>query len=349
MEENNTNNNDVNLWDDSPSEVIAQEAPITPEPTPEPTAEPTPEPITNTEPEPTPVAEKVVEVEKVIEKVIEKHPEFKDEYSKAIYEAILAGGEKEVEIKKYLDEKYRDYNTMSDMDTVKEKLKRDNPSWSPKDIDAEIKFKYGKTFEKVDLSEIDSDEEPQKYAEAIKHNEDIERRELLLERDGRDARYALEQLKKSIELPNIPKAEAAPEVQAPTQEEVDELNRKWEAQVNSEMAKLGDLKFKVGDEEVTYKLTDDDKATTTEFMKNFTGEELAKDLGWVDENGNENLLKIAEDRLKLKAFEKIFASSATQIKTATKKEVMAEIKNIDLTPSPQSPEVGVNAADVLWS
>lgn len=359
MEDNIINdNNAVNPWGDSPAPVTAPETPVTPitpetPPTDNPPPIETPE-IVPPEVEPeketlTPAAEKVVEVEKIVEKIVEKHPEFKDDDTRALYEAILTGGEREIEVKKYLDEKYKDYNSMSDIDAVKEQLKKSNPSWSSKDIEAEIRFKYGKSLETIDLNEIDRDTDPEAYDKAVQHNDDVERRELLLERDGRDARIALNESKKTIELPKIPTSEKPVETPPQlTQEEVDELNRKWEAEVTTAMAGLGDLKFNIGDEEVTYKLTDEEKSATMEFMKGFTGEALAKDLGWMDENGNENLLKIAEDRLKLKAIEKILSSAATQSKTAAKKEVIAEIKNIDTKPKPDTPEVGVAPAEAFW-
>lgn len=338
---------ELNVWESSTPttpEIAPEIVDSTPEIAidPKPESGSTPEPAHETIP---PVTEKIVEVEKIVEKIVEKHPEFKDDYSKTLYEKLLGGDEDE--LYSYLSEKKKNFETMSDMDVVKEKIKKDNPSWSGKDIDSEIKFKYGKSLEYIDLDSIDVDVDPDKYEQAEKYNEDVDRRILLLERDARDSRSWLNENKKSIELPKIAKEEIQHPKQ-PTQEEIDELNQKWVDHVTQEMPKLSDFKFKIGDEEVTYKITDEDKVSQTEYMKDFNGQKIATDLGWIDENGNENVLKIAEDMLKLKNFEKILSSAGTQVKTSATKEVIAEIKNVDLAPKSSSPELSTSVAELLW-
>lgn len=273
------------------------------------------------------VAERIVEVEKIVEKIVEKYPEFKDEHSKALYEAIQSGNE--VELKKYLDQKYKDYNTMSDIDVVKEGLKATNPKWTDRDIEIEIKSKYG-SLTKKDLTQIDEVNEPEEYDKAVRYNEQIEARELLLSRDARDARYTLDEKKLNVELPKITTEQKQPEVIEPTPEEIAEATEQWEAQVNSEVPKIQDYKFKVDGEEVIYKLTEEDRKGQVEFMKTFDGGDWAAKRGWINEDGTQNVMRIAEDVHKLENIERIIASSATQIKTATKKEVIKDIKNLNL-------------------
>ena len=287
------------------------------------------------------IQEKIVEVEKVIE----KQPEFKDEYTKQLYEALLEG--KEDVLKSYLDEKLKDYNSMSDLDVVKEKLQKENPNWTQKDIDAEIKYKYGKSFEFKSLDDLYEDSK--EYEQALEHNERVERSLNLLERDSRDSRLWLNEQKKSIELPKITK-EAPVEAQQPTEEEIQAMNKQWYDAVEAEIPKLSDLNFKLGDEEVSYKVTDEEKAEFVDKMKNFNaGEYFTKSRGWYDEQGNVNILKVAEDVRKLEKFDKILSSVATQLKTSAKKEVVAEIKNIDLSKGNQSAELNVDLAKSIWS
>lgn len=336
-------NNDLNVWGNSPSI-----------PTPAPEIVNTPEPVVAVvEPVVTQEAQKVdpvepVVTEKVVEKIVEKQPEFKDSYSKELYEAILAG--KDDELYSYLTNKKKNYEVMADVDVVKEHLKLVNPRWSDSDIELEIKSKYGTIPAKKDLSLIDPDLDPEAYDRAVSFNDSVDQKEMLLSREARDARLALEDNKKTIEFPKIEQQQqqVAPEM---TQEEIDELNQKWVDHVGQEMPKLSDFKFKVGDEEITYKITEEDKASQTEYMKDFSGPKAAQDLGWIDADGNENVLKIAEDMLKLKHFDKILASSATQMKTLATKEVVADIKNIDLTPNATTPELTQTANDLgakLW-
>lgn len=292
---------------------------------------------TATEPkvDPTTTTDPVIQ-EKVVEKIVEKLPEFKDEYSKQLFEALLEG--KDSEVYEYLKTKNTDFNTMSDVDVVKKQMKLQNPTWGDKYIDVEFKNKYGNLAQPKDLSQIDPELDAEDYQKALEYNDALEMKEVLLSQAAIDARIALENTKKTVEFPKITQTEAPVSTQPKTQEEVDELNRKWEEKVTSDMANLSDFKFKVGDEEIVYKITDEDKASQTAYMKEYSGMKMAQDLGWVDADGNENVLKIAEDMLKLKNFDKVVASTATQMKTTATKEVVAEIKNLDLLPTPSTTE-----------
>lgn len=330
--------NDINIWD---TPTTTQEVA-----TPEVQAEVTPEPTTVTTTETPEVKPEPVVTEKVVEKIVEKFPEFKDDYSKALYQSLLEGNDNEVY--EYLQKKNKNYETMSDVDVVKEKLRLDNPTWTAKDVDVEMKYKFGDIPAKKDLSEIDQTLDPEAYDRAVQFNDAVDQKELLLTREARDGRIALESTKKNIEFPKIAQPEKE-EVKQLTQEEIDELNRKWDAHVDQEIPKLSDFKFKVGDEEVSYKISDEDRVSQNAYMKSFTPDALVKDLGWIDENGNENVLKIAEDVLKLKNLEKIIASAVTQSKVSATKQVVDEIKNVDLNPrSASSPEIGADLGAVLW-
>ena len=96
------------------------------------------------------------------------------------------------------------------------------------------------------------------------------------------------------------------------------------------MPKINDFKYRVNGEDVVYKITPDEKTALTETMKEFnTGEYLTK-RGWFDQEGNPNILRITEDVYRLENEGKMIGSVATQIKTATRKEVISkDIKNID--------------------
>jgi hypothetical protein len=66
-------------------------------------------------------------------------------------------------------------------------------------------------------------------------------------------------------------------------------------------------------------------------MKGFNASEYLSKRGWFDQEGNPNILKISEDVYKLENQGKMIGSVATQIKTATRKEVISrDIKNIDM-------------------
>lgn len=268
-----------------------------------------------------PTQEVVTPVE---ERVVEKYPEMSAE-AKQLLDALQAGREEEVF--NYLSEKRKDYSTMSDYDVVKENLIRSNPTWTEKDIAIEIKTKYGNLSAKKDLSEIDEDIYPDEYERAVQFNELIDERETILARDAREARRLLDDQKKNIEFPKLTQ-----EVQnQPTEAEIAEANKQWEDLVSSEVPKLSDFKYKLNGEDVIYKITDEEKTNLTNTMKNFNASEYLSKRGWYDQDGNPNVLKISEDVYKLENEGKMIGSVATQIKTATRKEVISrDIKNIDM-------------------
>lgn len=284
--------------------------------------------------------------EKVVERIIEKYPEFESEDAKSLFEAFQKGDEDS--IYQFLSEKRKDYNTMSDYDVVKEGLAKSNPKWSDKDIELELKSKYGGLAKKKDLSTIDPDLEPEEYQKALDFNERIEEKEILLARDARDYRISLEEQKKNIQLPKIEKVEE-PAKNELTPEEIAELNRQWESSVESVMPDLKELSLKVNGEEVKYAITDSERAELTNEMKSFDAVSYLTQRGWFDKDGNANVKNIAEDVYRFKNFDKMLSKVATTTKNATTKEVVSEIKNVDLTRNGVSPEVKrVDPAMAVW-
>jgi hypothetical protein len=287
--------------------------------------------------------EKIVEVEKIIEKQLE----FKDDYSKSLYSSLSDGNDEEAY--KYLQEKYRDYNNMADVDVIKMKLQKENPTWSPKDLDAEIKFKYGKNLEYKDLESIDKDDEPEKYAAIEQYNDEVERKLISIERDARDSRNFLNDQKKNIELPKI-KAEQIAETVQPTAEEIAAYNKQWEQSVEAELPKLSDLSFNVDGEDVQYKATNEEKAELMAKMKNFSDVEYLTSRGWYDDKGQINILKVAEDVRILDNIKKVVSAVSHQSKIASKKEVISELKNVDLKNKTTTTSVSTqqSLADAMW-
>ena len=266
----------------------------------------------------------VEEQPQVVERVIEKYPEMNED-AKKLFAAFQSGNEEEVF--NYLSEKRKDYSSMSDFDVVKESLIRSNPTWTERDIAIEIKSKYGSLSGKKDLSSIDEDIYPEEYQSAIEYNELIDERETILARDAREARRTLDEQKKNIEFPKFTQ-EAENQ---PTDEEIAEANKQWEEMVTVEVPKLSNFKYKLNGEDVVYKITEEEKVNLTTTMKNFNASDYLSKRGWFDQEGKPNILKISEDVYKLENEGKMIGSVATQIKTATRKEVISrDIKNIDM-------------------
>ncbi len=307
----------------------------------------------------TPVVETVVtpeptvkEVIKEVEKIVEKYPEM-DGNTKEIFDALMEG--KEDVLLAYLSEKHKDYKTMSDYDVVKENLKKANPTWTPQEIELEVKYKYGENLIKIDLTTIDKDIEPQEYQDALRHNRDVERNEVLLARDARDSRIALEQTKKEIKLPKLEKAVEEPAPTGPTEEEIQQYKDNWKQLVHNEIPNLKEFTFKVGDketgyEDVVYNVTDAQRSEQAQFLEDMDFNKMVTRLGWVDKDGKQNVAKMAGDVLKLENVAQLIQSAYTQGRTAGAKGTIGDIKNIDLkainTSTVQSlpPDIG----SVVW-
>lgn len=304
-------------------------------------------PIVET-PTPEPTAAEVKEVIKEVEKIVEKYPEM-DEHTEAIFNALLEG--KEDVLLNYLSEKNRDYNTMSDYDVVKANLRRQNPNWTNEDLDLKIEVQYGE-ITKIDTTGLDKDSI--EYDNAVDHNKTVDRNLKLLRLEAIEARQNLEAAKKEIKLPKIEK----PQVELPVQEtpeEIEQRRSQWISRVESEIPNVKEFTFKVGDketgyEDVAFQITDNDRSEQAEFLKDVDMHKMVARLGWVDENGNQNIQKMAGDVLKLEKLQQIVSSAYTKGKTTGQKGTIEEIKNIDLTGKAQTsvaetpPDIGM----LLW-
>lgn len=292
-----------------------------------------------------PIVEEVVattagvkETIREVEKIVEKYPEM-DEYTTEMFNALMEG--KEDVLYTYLAEKNRDYKTMSDYDVVKANLMKANPNLTDEIAELKMERTYREIY-KVDTSKINKEESPDEYEEATDHNKKVEENLKLLKLDAFDARLALEASKKDIKLPKIKTNEVEVPKQ-PTAEEIAQGRATWEATVNEEVPKVKEFTWKIGDEDVNYKVSEDELKDNLEFMKNLNNLTLATELGWMDKDGKQNVAKIAGDVRKLKSIDKLIASAYSQGKAAGAKGTAEKIKNIDLTAKAQTITTGTPA------
>lgn len=243
----------------------------------------------------------------------------------------------------YLTIKNTDYSQVSDMDIITGYLESEHQNWDDEDIQFELEQKYGSALfmDKRNLDEIDQDLDPDEYKEAIKLNKEIDRAQKLLKRDAMEKRVELEDIKSNIKLPlsaikktedNVKRdAEEALQPQGPTQEEIEKYQKDWVDAVEKEIPTLDEFKFKLGDEDVSYKITDEEKQQMVETMKSFNGENYLVQRGWVNQDGSPNVKRIAEDVYILENNEKMFKSGWTQAKEKAKMDLIGkDLKNIDL-------------------
>lgn len=294
-------------------------------------------------------------VEKIVEKIVEKYPEFKDENSKALYEAWTEG--RMDDVKSYWREMDKNYDTMSHIDVIREGISKKNPNWSKDEVELELRGVYGKQLEKYDMSLFDKDVDPDGYDKAQLHNERADENQLKLERDARDFRHALKEGQKTVELPKIKKE---PEQATPQQsnqytpEQIEQAKRDWASAAEEQVKDLADFKFNVGDdkdpEEVIYALSPEDKAAITETMKKWDGNDFMARRQWQKPDGSFDLKKIAEDEQILKDHEKMVKSAYTQGVTTGRKQEVARIKNVDFEQNriSDAPGKAQDASELVW-
>lgn len=248
----------------------------------------------------------------------------------------------EQELYEYLTIKNTDYSKISDLDIMAGFIEGENGAWDEEDVQFELEERYGSALfqEKIDLNEIDQELDPEEYKAAVKLNKEIDRAQKLLKRDATQKRLELEEIKSNIKLPisgkqpedNV-KQEAvkAEEPQGPTQEEIERYQQEWIAAVEKEVPTLDEFNFKLGDEDVSYKVTEDEKKQMVETMKAFNAESYLVQRGWVNQDGSPNIKKITEDVYILENNEKMFKSGWTQAKEKAKMDLIGkDLKNIEI-------------------
>ena len=247
----------------------------------------------------------------------------------------------------YLSLKKTDYSTVPDIDVIAGFISSENPNWDTEDIEFELEQKYGSALfeEKIDLEEIDKDIYPDEYKEAVKINKEIDRAQRLLKRDALEKRAELEELKSNIQLPtsgkqsddNVKGSQQEQTQQGLSQEQIEALQKNWLDAVERDVPTVNEFKFKLGDEDVSYKVTEDEQKEMVSKMREFNAENYLVNRGWLNEDGTPNVKKITEDVYILENAEKMFKSGWTQAKEKAKMDIIGkDIKNINLGSTEQT-------------
>lgn len=291
--------------------------------------------------------QETVETETQTETQPETQVEAQEEQVQQQLEEIAVGldltEEDEQALFEYLTIKNTDYSEVSDLDIITGYLEAEHQNWDGEDIQFELEQKYGSALfqDKVDLNEIDQELYPEEYKEAVKLNKEIDRAQKLLKRDAMEKRVELEEIKANIQLPisgkikpesNVKQeVEKTSEPEGLTQEEIERYQKEWIAAVEKEVPTLDEFNFKLGDEDVSYKVTEDEKKQMVETMKNFNAESYLVQRGWINQDGSPNIKKITEDVYILENNEKMFKSGWTQAKEKAKMDLIGkDLKNIEI-------------------
>jgi hypothetical protein len=268
--------------------------------------------------------------------------EEEDEYYEPQYEATVSLEDLDEDtIYEYLSIKKTNYDEVNDIDVVAGFISSENPKWDTEDIEFELEQKYGSALfeDKIDLSEIDKEIYPEEYKEAVKINKEIDRAQKLLKRDALEKRAELDELKENIQLPisgkrsdnNVSETSAEETQQGLSPEQIQYLQQQWLDSVERDVPSVNEFKFNLGDEEVSYKVTEEEQSQMVQKMRDFNAENYLLDRGWLNQDGTPNVKKITEDVYILENAEKMFKSGWTQAKEKAKMDIIGkDIKNINL-------------------
>lgn len=265
---------------------------------------------------------------------------FANEESEKIYNLFLAGeADKALDI--YAENKrLKESDKLPPADIVKLNLQYQHKDFTQEEINDLFLDTYAMP-EKPEQSISELDEE---FLErTTKYNKEVERIENRIKRDSKPAAAELQKLQKEIVLPNIPQQQ--PKILEPTQEELDAQNEaaKFFLQsIDSSLEKFSGYKATFKDEEVelpiAYNLTKEEKSEIQPLiaLSNIDAKEFLTKLGWLNDKGGINTLKLAEDLPfilhKETILQKMVGETGNQRRVASIKAA----KNIDYSGSQRS-------------
>lgn len=245
-------------------------------------------------------------------------------------------------ISEYLNEKKRDYKSLSDAEAIRLKVKQDNPVFDEGDVEAELRDKYGVGLEKVVIDEDEMSAEEIK--EAKKHNSFIEKGQRLLKQEAFKAREDFEQRKGTLTLPEL-EYELTKQNPDISQEElqkqlVDQVKEyketKWIPSLKEAVVSVESLKHSIEVEddggkvalEIDYKLGEKEKAKLVEHLSDYVSQ--TTDNKYIKEDGTADLQSFLTDKGKELFFNEMLKSGIKEAIAKTKKQVIKnELLNHD--------------------
>lgn len=260
--------------------------------------------------------------------IVQAEPEFANEDSKRLFEMLKAG--KLEEVKDMLNASLADYSKLSPVDKIKAQLRKQSPDLDETDLNEYIQDKYHLYGE--DHQEFD-DKQSRKGRVALKM-------------DASQAQAFLESTKKPLSIPeqyskaqgsvnneevisSYLKGEEAKMVESQKAQTIT-----WQQTVDKELASIPPIKFKLLDNtDIVYNLTDSEKTQLKTSLRGANVSTIFNELGWVDKDGKENLLKLAHDMYLVKNKDTIIRAATKQQAIAEKLKMVKNINNVNLDRS----------------
>ncbi len=218
-------------------------------------------------------------------------------------------------------------------DVIKLNLQYQNKDFTPQEIQELFEDTY--VMPEKPIQSITEEDDDFKARED-KYKSQVERLEKRIARDAKPAASELLKLSKEIVLPDIQRQ--VPVNNEPTQEELDAL--KTQAQeflksVDDATNALNGYQVTFKDEEVSipvaYKLTKEEKAAIQPLiaLSNTNAGEFLTKIGWIDDKGQINAAKLAEDLPFILNKESVLQKMVTETGNKRHEASIKAIKNID--------------------
>jgi hypothetical protein len=270
---------------------------------------------------------------------------FKNEISKKVFDAILAGNYSEVAPIIYEQSVLSNLDKLSPQDAIKLQMQYENPDMSSEDIEKEFKDRYEFEEERVD-TEFMTEEEIKAHQKRVE--KDRKSFEKDLKRDARDAVKFLSEKKEDIDIPNINEYINSKAPQAPdNSKEIEEYNtymeserKKYEDSIEPSLQKITPFELEFKDDEVNFKVNFTPNKEDLEGMKDklkaFTLEDYFGPEYYNQEKGEYNTAKLAEDIYWRENREKIVKSIVSQAVASAKADMLKKIKGVSIGDAPSS-------------
>jgi hypothetical protein len=205
-----------------------------------------------------------------------------------------------------------DYTKLSDLEIVKEKMIRDNPSMDASDVDFLMKQKY-----KLDEDEFGENE--------------IRFSKIELKREAAKAKEGLLKLQSDLRI-SKPSTDFNNETEALAKKADYEKQRvQWLKNVDTTINEFKELSFKVGDQEFKHVVTDDQRNSVKEY-NNDLNSFFTK---YQQTDGSINMEQLHRDRYIIEYFPEIIRNAVSQAKAIGTEEIVNSIKNPGLKTSTQ--------------
>lgn len=270
---------------------------------------------------------------------------FKNDLSKKVFEAIVAGNYAEVAPIIYEQSVLSNLDKLSPQDAIKLQMQYENPDMSSEDIEKEFKDRYEFEEEKID-TEFMTEEEIKAHQKRVEKDRKSFEKEL--KRDSRDAVRFLSEKRQDIDIPNINEYINSKAPQAPdNSKEIEEYNtymeterKKYEDSIEPSLQKITPFELEFKDDEVNFKVnfvpSQEDLNGMKDKLKAFTLEDYFGPEYYNQEKGEYNTTKLAEDIYWRENREKIVKSIVSQAVASAKADMLKKIKGVSIGDAPSS-------------